>query len=332
MHSEVWNMAQWDPLNSLSSSELPLPQLAHGLLLVDQARKESTKMKILIAYDGSSCADSALEDLRRAGLPRLAEAAVLSVAELWMPVLESVGAGAVRIVGALPISLEKAESLAQRARERVQSYFPDWTLKAETRSGAPASALIERADEWRPDLIVVGSHGRSALGRFMLGSVSQKVVTEAHCSARVARGRGLDAQAPARLLIGVDGSPDAEAAITAVAARAWPADSKARVVIALDDVVSEIIDQIEGGRAWIHETIEAAGARLRAAGLTVSSQIRKGDPKSILPAEAASWGADCIFVGARGLNRFERFRLGSVSAATAARSHCSVEVVRPVRQ
>jgi hypothetical protein len=57
-------------------------------------------MKILIAYDGSSCADSALEDMRRAGLPRVAEAAVLSVSELWMPVLESAGAGEVRIVGA----------------------------------------------------------------------------------------------------------------------------------------------------------------------------------------------------------------------------------------
>lgn len=285
-------------------------------------------MKILIAYDGSSCADSALEDMRRAGLPRLAEAVVLSVSELWMPVVESVGAGEVRIVGALPVSLEKAESLAQTACARVQSYFPDWTVKAEARLGAPATVVIEKADEWRPDLIVVGSHGRSALGRFMLGSVSQKVVTEAHCSVRVARSHESDAEAPARLLIGVDGSPDAEAAITAAATRVWPANSKARVVIALDDVVSEVIDQIEGGRAWIHETIEAAGDRLRAAGLTVSSQIRKGDPKSILPAEAESWGADCIFVGARGLKRFERFRLGSVSAATAARAHCSVEVVR----
>lgn len=285
-------------------------------------------MKILIAYDDSSCADSALEDLRQAGLPRLAEAAVLSVSELWMPVFESVGAGAAPIVGALPISLEKAESLARRACERVQAYFPGWTVKAEARSGSPASVVIERADEWRPDLIVVGSHDRSALGRFMLGSVSQKVVTEAHCSVRVARTHESDAEAPARLLIGVDGSPDAEAAITAVATRVWPADSKARVVMALDNVVSEVIDQIEGGRAWIHETIEAAGARLRAAGLTVSSQIRKGDPKSILPAEAESWGADSIFVGARGLSRFERFRLGSVSATTAARAHCSVEVVR----
>jgi nucleotide-binding universal stress UspA family protein len=285
-------------------------------------------MKILIAYDGSSCADSALEDMRRAGLPRLAEAVVLSISELWMPVVESVGAGEVRIVGALPVSLEKAESLAQTACERVQSYFPDWTVKAEARMGAPATVVIEKADEWRPDLIVVGSHGRSALGRFMLGSVSQKVVTETHCSVRVARGGASDAEAPVRLLIGGDGSPDAEAAITAAATRVWPANSKARVVIALDNVVSEVIDHIEGGRAWIHETIEAAGARLRAAGLTVSSQIRKGDPKSILPAEAESWGADCIFVGARGLNRFERFRLGSVSTATAARAHCSVEVVR----
>lgn len=285
-------------------------------------------MKILIAYDGSSCADLALEDMRRAGLPRLAEAVVLSVSKLWMPVVESVGAGEVRIVGALPVSLEKAESLAQTACARVQSYFPDWTVKAEARLGAPATVVIEKADEWRPDLIVVGSHGRSALGRFMLGSVSQKVVTEAHCSVRVARSHESDAEAPARLLIGVDGSPDAEAAITAAATRVWPANSKARVVIALDDVVSEVIDQIEGGRAWIHETIEAAGDRLRAAGLTVSSQIRKGDPKSILPAEAESWGAGCIIVGARGLKRFERFRLGSVSAATAARAHCSVEVVR----
>jgi nucleotide-binding universal stress UspA family protein len=285
-------------------------------------------MKILIAFDGSSCADSALEDLRRAGLPRLAEATVLSVAELWSPALESAGVGEECFVEALPISLEKVESLAQRAGERVQSYFPDWIVKAEALPGSPASVIIKRADEWRPDLIVVGSHGRSALGRFMLGSVSQKIVTEAHCSARVARGRGSDIQAPARLLVGVDGSPDAEAAVTAVAARVWPADSEARVLIALDDVVSEVIEQIEGGRAWIHEKLEAAGARLRAAGLTVSSRIRKGAPKSILPAEAASWGADCIFVGARGLSRLERFRLGSVSAATAARAHCSVEVVR----
>ena len=51
--------------------------------------------------------------------------------------------------------------------------------------------------------------------------------------------------------------------------------------------------------------------------------------KSLLLEEAERWGADCIFVGARGLNRLERLLLGSVSTAVAARARCSVEVVRP---
>ena len=46
-------------------------------------------------------------------------------------------------------------------------------------------------------------------------------------------------------------------------------------------------------------------------------------------AEAEKWGADCIFVGARGLNGLERLLLGSVSTAVASYAHCSVEVVRP---
>jgi len=78
-------------------------------------------------------------------------------------------------------------------------------------------------------------------------------------------------------------------------------------------------------------TVEAMAAPLRTRGLTVSSVIKEGDPKHVLLDEAERWGADCIFVGARGLSRVERFLLGSVSAAVAARAHCSVEVVRPDR-
>ena len=43
------------------------------------------KMKVLIGYDGSGCADAALDDLQRAGLTREAEAVVLSVTEVWLP-------------------------------------------------------------------------------------------------------------------------------------------------------------------------------------------------------------------------------------------------------
>jgi nucleotide-binding universal stress UspA family protein len=62
--------------------------------------------------------------------------------------------------------------------------------------------------------------------------------------------------------------------------------------------------------------------------LVASPLIKEGDPKQLLCDEAERWGADCIFVGAKNLSRIDRFLLGSVSAAVAARAHCSVEVVR----
>jgi nucleotide-binding universal stress UspA family protein len=67
---------------------------------------------------------------------------------------------------------------------------------------------------------------------------------------------------------------------------------------------------------------------LQKAGLEVSSVFAEMDPKQLLVEEAEKWGAACILVGARGLGRWKRLLLGSVSTAIAARSHCSVEVVR----
>lgn len=80
--------------------------------------------------------------------------------------------------------------------------------------------------------------------------------------------------------------------------------------------------------AWVRNMVEVSAAQLRAAGLTVSALVEDGDPKRVLLDEAEQWDADCIFVGARGLRRIERLPLSSVSAAVAARAHCSVEVVR----
>jgi nucleotide-binding universal stress UspA family protein len=79
------------------------------------------------------------------------------------------------------------------------------------------------------------------------------------------------------------------------------------------------------------KTLDAMVTPLQTQGLEVSSVIREGDPKHVLLDEAAHWEADGLFVGARGLSRVERFLLGSVSAAVAARAPCSVEVVRAAR-
>ena len=50
-------------------------------------------MKVLLAYDGSKCSESAIDDLVRAGLPGHAECAVISVAEVWLPPTSADGNG-----------------------------------------------------------------------------------------------------------------------------------------------------------------------------------------------------------------------------------------------
>lgn len=311
-------------------------------------------MKILIGYDGSDCAEAALDDLKRAGLSANAEACILSVAEVWLPppppssyeIVEEarevkVPADLKRVYTKGCAAAREALSSAERARERVKTSFPNWEVSADSACGSAAWELVFKADQWKPDLIVVGSHGRTALGRFVLGSVSQRVLTEARCSVRIARGRVEEPDSPVRIIVGVDGSPGSEAAVRAVAARTWPPNSEVKLIIVDDPLVPTIVGDIIPPLA---ETIEESNVEDRALAermlaqsaeilsgteIKVSTEIKQGDPKKELPQAAEEWGADCIFVGSAGFsNRLERFVLGSVSAAVAARAHCSVEVVR----
>jgi nucleotide-binding universal stress UspA family protein len=241
--------------------------------------------------------------------------------------------------------VKEAEELAERGSNRVQQIFPGWRVNYEATNGSPAHELLNRCREWKPDLIVVGSHGRTALGRFVLGSVSQKVLTEAQTSVRVARQTtGTDTSAT-RIIVGVDGSAGAQQAVRAVAARAWTPGSEVRVVVAEDVLtansvyalippVSGFVDEVNRSERTEAERIAEEAVKQLRSGLdgknvTVSSVVLTGNPKQVLVRHAEELGADCIFTGATGFsNPIERFLVGSVSAAVAARAHCSVEVVR----
>lgn len=311
-------------------------------------------MKILIGYDGSDCAEAALDDLTRSGLPAIAEAHIMSIAEVWLPppppstyeIVEEArhaqsAAELQRDFAKRCPAAKEALGLAERARDRVQTNFPAWKVSADSSCGSAAWELVAKADEWKPDLIVVGSHGRTALGRFVLGSVSQRVLTEARCSVRIARGRIEEPDSAVRIIVGTDGSPASEEALHAVAARKWPPLSEVKVVLVDDplapDFLGKIIPPLEKmleedrreERAWVERISKRSLDILRKAEIKVTCVVREGDPKRELCKAAEEWGADCVFVGSAGFsNRLERFVLGSVSAAVAARAHCSVEVVR----
>lgn len=308
-------------------------------------------MKILIAYDGSRSSDSALDDLERAGLPKTGDALVVTVAEVWLPPPGSDNGNGDTpdfIKDIVRKHREKgerwlaaAEMMARHAQERLRNILPDWNINAKATYGSPAWEILTAADEFKPDLIIIGSHGHSAISRFVLGSISQKVLTESESSVRVARGRVEVDPTPLRLIIGFDGSEGARAAVDAVLNRSWPKGTEVRLVAATDSIVPTAIgrfippvadwaeEELRAEYKWVADLAETAARSLTKAGLKVLTRIVEGNPNYILVHEAENWNADAIFVGANAFgSRIERFLLGSTSAAVAARSHCSVEVVR----
>jgi len=92
--------------------------------------------KVMIAYDGSECADAALDDLRRAGLPEKAHAIVVSLVENWLPP---------------PSILELYESidyrqemltLARRGTARVSFLMPGWFVEPLVVFGSPLNPSL----------------------------------------------------------------------------------------------------------------------------------------------------------------------------------------------
>lgn len=312
-------------------------------------------MKILIGYDGLECSDRIFDDLTRAGLTRESEALVVSVADLLAENLaisefDLHSAASRRVEAVLARAqahrtgvIRETEDLAARAAERLRSQFPDWKVESAVKTGTPWWELIDAANAWNADLLVVGSNGRSAIGRLFLGSVSKKVAADARCSVRVARGnQPKQKDEPALIIIGVDGSPASEEAIYAVGHRVWQDESEA-LLVAVDDAASpnRVVARLPQAAAMIdsyfqtRETrvssmLDWATAELNAIGLKTTVLKEKGDPQKVLLKIAAERAADSIFVGTRDFSSaFERFRLGSVSTAVATNAHCSVEIVRP---
>jgi nucleotide-binding universal stress UspA family protein len=209
--------------------------------------------------------------------------------------------------------------------------------------GPAAQVLVDASAG--ADLLVVGSRGRGAMRSSLLGSVALHCATHAACPVVVVRPAPLDtlrpAGSPARVLVGVDGSPGSRAALAEAVAEAVrrdaelvvvtsyvPADHWAQLPPASVAADEQIRKQLQ---ADLDELVTAAlaGHGGPAGRLEVRSSVVEGPAAEVLVERSTT--ADLLVVGSRGRGALRGLLLGSVALHAAMHAACPVMVVHPPR-
>jgi nucleotide-binding universal stress UspA family protein len=148
-------------------------------------------MRILLAVDGSQFSEDAVSEVARRPWPPASEVKVVnafqvpliptpevwSVSDEYLPALEQ-------------IARDQSQSIVDAAVARLTNLLDKAILvKGEVLLGVARDAILEHAESWHADLIVMGSHGYGAWRGFLLGSVSRAVVTNAKCSVEIVHRR-----------------------------------------------------------------------------------------------------------------------------------------------
>ncbi len=295
-------------------------------------------MKVLIAIDSSPASQRVLEELAARPWPSNTAFCIVSAVEVGrfseLPALvadakreceQLVKAGAAKLLGAKQ------------------------TATTQVLMGSPRRVISTYAKDWGADLIVAGSHGHSAVGRFFLGSVAQGILRTASCSVEIVRypaGGPVPCSHSMKILLATDGSEYSVAAERAVASMPWPVGTVFKI-LSVEELVplpipvevsslaaiypASLLDElVTAARARAVAASEGARKVLTQAGLTVLAQDSNpsGDPRSVILDTAMTWQADLIFLGSHGRHGLDRFLMGSVAESVAVHAHCSVVVVR----
>jgi nucleotide-binding universal stress UspA family protein len=289
-------------------------------------------MNILYATDGSDCARIAGRLLASLPLPRDTRITVLSAVpgDDWVESMLFTDTSAQEH--------QPARRLAQWHAERGAALLGQCSVPVDCsvgREGAE-SAILHRAEADQADLIVVGCHGKGAIERLLVGSISERVARHARRSVLVARRDKVE-----RVIVAVDGSESSEHALDALARLPLPRETRVTVVYVApwyegqkaisrrsyreDEILAEKADTEPGGAERI---VANAEQRLRAAGRAAEVCIRGGLPAEQLIAAARELGADLIVVGSANRTGLDRLFLGSVSTSVLHHAPCSVLIAR----
>lgn len=147
-------------------------------------------MKILLAIDGSKYSDVAVEQIAVRPFPLDTEVRILSAYEpiaLMMGAQLAMGGDSEFYADLDAAERQSAEDAVNEAAKIITEKNSTLSVSSVVVSGSPKDTILEEAVKFGADLIVVGSQGRGAISRFLLGSVSQSVALHAPCSVEIVR-------------------------------------------------------------------------------------------------------------------------------------------------
>lgn len=274
-------------------------------------------MKILIPLDGSDLSESVLPWLQVAALQNQ-ELILLRVTDPFLVA-----------PGAMPPSMgermqRQTVVAAEEYLSEVEKRFPDLRLKKVTAVGLAREEIARTAEAQQCDLVVMASHGRSGLARWLLGSVAEGVLRISPCPVLLMRPPVSDISLFHHILVPVDGSPVSLAVPHKVSKFLAPGGQVTLLRCSgLDD---KDFEEPENGSA-VQDYLDNLREGLRNIELDgVERKVLHGEAPECIIGYAQESGCDLIAMGTHGQGGFRHFWMGSVTEKVARRASCPVLV------
>lgn len=218
---------------------------------------------------------------------------------------------------------------AEAKAAELRRLDPQLEYHVEARLGSPKDALVAASAD--AALLVVGKTGASVAKALLIGSVATAVVRHSKCPVVLVPPDTAGRQDPHVIVVGVDGSPAAHAALDWAVEEGAVHGGEVRIVYAWSYTytrpVIESVDDHAAARAEARQVLDpiVESAKARAKGCAVSGRLVEGTPVWALLEEAAS--ADLLVVGSRGRGGLRSMLVGSAANAVTERAPCPTVVI-----
>jgi nucleotide-binding universal stress UspA family protein len=297
--------------------------------------------KILVPLDGSELARRALPYAAR--LARLANGRVVLMRAAWTYTLPTEGLSRSERAIREWIERDLDEEAGRLAAQGVDA-------DARIAAGPPESAIAEAARRENADTIVMSSHGRAGLGRWVFGSVAEAVLRTADVPVLIVPAGAADwavgRPGPVVTALGdADLAEDALAPALELAAALGTGLRLVRVVAPVDRVQTYVQTNVDGqiavavpgpggapAAAWLdeeQERLDDLATRLRGRGVPIETTLAVGDPAGEIARVARETGAGAIAMATHRRGEVARLVVGSVAMTVLSRAGLPTLLVRP---